>query len=210
MELEDIIERCKNGERQAQSWLYMRYSQQMLRICYRLVADKPHMLKLVADILDISNLESDCMEIQEIHLNEICQEVLQTASQLIQSTVALQYEPEDCDLLIQTDARNLQRLLFNVMNNSVKFTSAGSVKLQTCLRGETVHITVTDTGIGIPPEKAEWVFERFAKVYSYILGAGLGLSISRLIATSLGGKIYVDTEYTEGCRMKIELPISPN
>lgn len=166
------------------------------------------MLKLVADILDISNLESRCMQIQKVLLNDICQEVVSIASQLLPPNVKLHYTPENRDLSIHTDPANLQRLLINVLGNATKFTSAGSIKLHTYLKGETVHITVTDTGIGIPADKAEWVFERFAKIDLFIPGSGLGLSISRLIATCLGGKINVDTTYQQGCCIKIELPLN--
>lgn len=69
-----------------------------------------------------------------------------------------------------------------------------------------IEIVVTDTGIGIPEDKQEWVFERFTKVDEFTQGTGLGLAISRLAAQLLGGQIMIDSDYKEGCRMVFTLP----
>ena len=70
-----------------------------------------------------------------------------------------------------------------------------------------LEISVTDTGIGIPKEKQEKVFERFYKMNSFSQGTGLGLSISRTIAEKLGGSLHIDSSYTDGCRMVLTLPL---
>ena len=70
----------------------------------------------------------------------------------------------------------------------------------------TLQISVSDTGIGIPPEKQEWVFERFTKVDPFKPGSGIGLYLCRLIVTRLGGDIRVCPEYSGGCCIRIELP----
>lgn len=65
---------------------------------------------------------------------------------------------------------------------------------------------MTDTGIGVAPEKQEWVFERFTKVDTFKPGSGIGLYLCRLIVTRLGGQIRLDSQYRDGCRIEITLP----
>ncbi len=76
-------------------------------------------------------------------------------------------------------------------------------------RGRVVY-TVTDTGPGVPPEKAEAIFDRFTKLNDYVQGTGLGLSICRDIAEHMGASVYLDTTYTDGgARFVFEIPIVP-
>ena len=70
-----------------------------------------------------------------------------------------------------------------------------------------ILFSVTDTGIGIPADKQEAVFERFTKLDSFVPGTGLGLSISRMIAEKMGGTLLVDSTYTAGCRFILTLPL---
>ena len=96
----------------------------------------------------------------------------------------------------------------NLLHNAAKFTAAGRITLR-CRNDEsrrTLQISVSDTGIGIPPEKQEWVFERFTKVDPFKPGSGIGLYLCRLIVTRLGGDIRVCPEYSGGCCIRIELP----
>ena len=72
-----------------------------------------------------------------------------------------------------------------------------------------MRITVTDSGCGIPAEKAEWVFDRFTKNDDFSQGTGLGLYLCRIIAGRLNGNIFVDTTYTTGARFILTLPIQP-
>mgnify|MGYP002600133984 CR=1 FL=1 len=82
------------------------------------------------------------------------------------------------------------------------------IKCDSLLEAEKkLEISVTDTGIGIPKEKQEKVFERFYKMNSFSQGTGLGLSISRTIAEKLGGSLHIDSSYTDGCRMVLTLPL---
>ena len=109
----------------------------------------------------------------------------------------------------QTNAFYLSRVIGNLLSNSAKFTESGTITL-TCNidkeKGQLV-ISVTDTGIGIPADKQEWVFERFTKVDDFKPGTGLGLYICRIIIQRLGGQIRIDTGYTSGCKMVVTLPV---
>jgi len=71
-----------------------------------------------------------------------------------------------------------------------------------------MHFTVADTGCGIPADKCEYIFERFTKLDSFSQGAGLGLPIARMVAQHLGGTLTLDTNYTEGAKFDLVIPVT--
>ena len=110
--------------------------------------------------------------------------------------------------IIPTNVFYMTRVIDNLLQNAAKFTAAGSVTLS-CEKDDSkrrLRIRVADTGIGIDPDKREWVFERFAKVDPFKPGSGIGLYLCRLIVTRLGGEIRVCPEYRAGCCIDIGLP----
>lgn len=110
---------------------------------------------------------------------------------------------------VQTNVFYLSRVIGNLLSNAAKFTESGTITL-TCHvekeKGQLV-ISVADTGIGIPADKQEWVFERFTKVDDFKPGTGLGLYICRIIIQRLGGQIRIDSGYASGCKMVVTLPV---
>ena len=107
-----------------------------------------------------------------------------------------------------TNVFYMTRVIDHLLQNAAKFTAAGSVTLS-CEKDDSqrrLRIRVADTGIGIDPDKREWVFERFAKVDPFKPGSGIGLYLCRLIVTRLGGEIRVCPEYRAGCCIDIVLP----
>jgi signal transduction histidine kinase len=110
---------------------------------------------------------------------------------------------------MNTDGQRLQQVLINLLSNAAKFTPKGfiTLRLEADTQQRIATFTVEDTGCGIPPEKAERVFERFEKLDEYAQGTGLGLSISKVIVERLGGRIWVDTSYQEGARFIFTLPL---
>lgn len=139
----------------------------------------------------------------------LCAERLELQRQLGDNpAVGYAYEAVEEGIEIPTNAFYLTRVLDNLLHNAAKFTAAGRITLR-CRNDEsrrTLQISVSDTGIGIPPEKQEWVFERFTKVDPFKPGSGIGLYLCRLIVTRLGGDIRVCPEYSGGCCIRIELP----
>ena len=97
-------------------------------------------------------------------------------------------------------------MVSNLIGNAFKFTTNGSVSYGYRRKGNEIEFHVSDTGIGIDPDKREWVFERFAKVDPFKPGSGIGLYLCRLIVTRLGGEIRVCPEYRAGCCIDIVLP----
>ena len=102
----------------------------------------------------------------------------------------------------------MTRVIDNLLQNAAKFTATGSITV--CCekddRERRFHILVADTGIGIAPDKQEWVFDRFTKVDSFKPGSGIGLYLCRLIVTRLWGAIRVCPDYRAGCCIEITLP----
>lgn len=116
--------------------------------------------------------------------------------------------PETFTLL--TSKTMVKHLLRNVISNAIKFTNKGSITIESYLTDDDtwMNFAVTDTGIGIPADKREMVFERFYKIDTFVHGTGLGLSICRVIAERLHGTITLDETYTEqGTRIVFRLPV---
>lgn len=162
------------------------------------------LLNLVNDVLDLSRMETGDMnfKLQDYPLTECCQQALDSVRHRIPENVKLTYTPDPSPVTVHTDRLRLQQLLINLLTNAAKFTHEGEINLayEKEKGGKTVRIAVTDTGCGIPLEKQAAIFKRFEKLDDYKPGAGLGLSICRLIAEHLGGNIWVDSSYTKGAR----------
>lgn len=174
-----------------------------------------HLLALINDVLDLSRVESGKMvlEASSFSLKNFLEEVLRLIKGLAASKkVKLSFEiPEDLGE-IQADQRKVKQVIYNLLSNAIKFTPAGGeVGLRTRRDGAGIEITVWDTGIGIPPEDLENVFEAFRRlgdVYTQETeGAGLGLTISKKIVELHGGRIWIESGGTGmGTTAKFTLP----
>ena len=162
------------------------------------------LLKLVGDILDISILDSE-VEIKHnaVDVNACCQASIDAAGASFDPGVRLIFEPACDELIINSPYNYIVQVLDNLLGNASKFTHEGSVTLAYEVKKEENQLifTVTDTGIGIPVEEQERVFERFVKLDNFSQGAGLGLSICRIVAERLGGYLRIDKGYTQGTRI---------
>ena len=162
------------------------------------------LLKLVGDILDISILDSE-VEIKHnaVDVNACCQASIDAAGASFDPGVRLIFEPACDELIINSNYSYIVQVLDNLLGNASKFTHEGSVTLAYEVKKEENQLifTVTDTGIGIPVEEQERVFERFVKLDNFSQGAGLGLSICRIVAERLGGYLRIDKGYTQGTRV---------
>ena len=170
------------------------------------------LLHLINDILDISRMESGKIKFvwEECDVVELCQTALSTAEYGRKTSALFLFETPVASLVIKTDAQRLKQVLINLLSNAAKFTPSGSIKLAIAIdkQHQQLELSVSDTGCGIPPDKSEKVFERFEKLNEYSQGTGLGLAISRLIVENLGGKIWVDKDYTEGARFVFTHPLT--
>lgn len=160
---------------------------------------------LISDILDVADSDHGNYRISLSHVtvNSVCRSALSAVEFRVPSSVKA-YVTTDFpdDFSVTSDSRRIQQVLINFLTNACKNTERGEIHLH-CSSTENpgrVTFSVTDTGKGIPKEKAELIFNRFTKLDQYVQGSGLGLNICRTIADKLGGEVYLDTSYTDGAR----------
>lgn len=180
--------------------------------CYDIIEQNSNLLlKLIDDIIDLSNLEIGKMkfQIKDYEAVTLCRNVIETVEKIKQTNANVYFETEFEELTIHTDKARFQQLLINLLINATKFTQQGSIILSLKQKSESeVLLSITDTGCGIAPEKQDAIFNRFEKLNEEAEGSGLGLSICQLIIEQLNGKIWIDKSYTDGCRFCFTHPIS--
>lgn len=178
------------------------------------------LITLVNDILDLSKFESGLykLSLNDANVSEVCHIVVNSVKARVADGVQMILDVPDDEIVINTDGQRLQQLLINLLTNACKYTTNGRIvlschrKLQSSnadlMPGKSVvEFAVTDTGVGIPKDKSNAVFDRFEKLDNFKQGTGLGLSICKQIATLLGGEIFVDVNYTQGARFVFLHPI---
>lgn len=169
------------------------------------------LLQLITDVLDLSYLdgEHDIPTQTIADITGVCQTCIDQVRALLKPDVKLIFTPERKEFTMQTNPDRISQILMNLLQNAAKFTKQGSITLSYHIREDEklVLIYVTDTGVGIPADKQEAVFERFTKLDTFVPGTGLGLSISRMIAEKMGGSLVIDHTYSTGCRFVLTLPL---
>lgn len=170
------------------------------------------LLKLVDDVLEVSKIEAGKLKFNIGEHDVVA--LVNTAAKIAETNnksddVEIRVATSISHLTIETDRERLLQVLANLTTNAKKCTEHGSITiaLEKQPNDDMISISVSDTGCGIPKEKAQEVFERFSKLDSFRQGTGLGLSICRAFVEELGGKIWVDTTYTEGARFVFTHPI---
>ena len=166
---------------------------------------------MMNDMLGIADMENGrySVHMAPTDLNEMARQALKTIESRVQLGVKLEYLPGiSDDARYLTDGMRVQQIFINFLTNACKYTETGEIISGSSLEENPGLITfyVADTGPGVPVDKAEEIFDRFVKLDAHKQGAGLGLSICRLIATSLGGKVWLDTSYTKGARFVLTIP----
>ena len=191
--------------------LILCYNEETKEFVNIIKANTDDLLRLVTDVLTLSELDQYDKLPTDIRtdINIVCQMSIEAAGVQERDTVAFHFRPERENLIILSHPERISQLLTNLIHNAIKFTDHGSIELAySVLEAEKkLEISITDTGIGIPKEKQEAVFERFFKMNSFSQGTGLGLSICRTIAEKSGGSLRIDPFYTDGCRMVLTLPL---
>ncbi len=171
--------------------------------------------RLLTNILDdlilVSNMESgvELPDAETCQANDIMTNAMNTAHPLVADDVTLNCLCDPPTLVVTTYPGLIRLILNRLLDNAAKFTKEGHITLGCCQEGDKLHFAVSDTGPGIPTEKREYIFERFAKIDSFVQGAGLGLSIARMIAERLGGTLTLDSDYNEGAKFDLIIPINP-
>jgi signal transduction histidine kinase/DNA-binding response OmpR family regulator len=179
----------------------------------KILISSDHLLRLINDILDLSKIEAGRMEVRPVpvDLRQIVDACLRTVEPLVKSDRLrlVQAIPSDLPVLF-SDGEKLKQILINLLSNAVKFTEAGTVTVSARRDADTVSVSVSDTGIGIPEHALELIFEEFRQVDSSSTrkygGTGLGLSISRHLARLLGGDIAVQSKAGAGSTFILTIP----
>ncbi len=175
------------------------------------------LLNLINDIIDISKIEAQELKIEKINCNleTLFGQLKTTFDQLKKERgkdhlkLSLKVPKKLKDLYIVTDPERLQQVMSNLIGNALKFTEEGTINFGYKLIDDKLQCFVQDTGIGIPEEKLEVIFERFQQVekQEYVhQGTGLGLSISKGIITLLEGTLSVVSEVGKGSTFSFEIP----
>jgi signal transduction histidine kinase/CheY-like chemotaxis protein len=180
----------------------------------KILISAEHLLALINDILDLSKIEAGRMEVHaaSVDLDPLIDLCLRTVEPLVRSErLRLVKETEPGLPSLLTDQDKLKQILVNLLSNGVKFTEEGTITVSASRRHGQVAIAVADSGIGIPADKLELIFEEFRQVDSSSTrrysGTGLGLSISRRLARLLGGDIIVQSTIGVGSTFTVTLPL---
>jgi signal transduction histidine kinase len=186
----------------------------------RINAAGRHLIALVNDVLDLSKIEADDMDLnnQEVDLDALVEEVIATAEPLIRkqdNRFTLQMLPNTGTIV--ADALKLRQSLLNLLSNAAKFTSKGTITLTVLRRqtpqGERVMFEVRDTGIGISQEGLAKLFRSFSQAErdtsARYGGTGLGLALTRRFCESMGGSVEVESQAGVGSSFKLEIPTAP-
>jgi signal transduction histidine kinase len=171
-----------------------------------------HLLGLINDVLNFAKLEAGRIHftMSEVPLRETLAEVDDlTAPQV--GAKGLSYENKGCatDIVLRADREKLRQIVLNLVSNAVKFTpSGGHITLECSIQGGSASVSVRDTGIGIPPDKVEAIFEPFVQVGKELNreGTGLGLSISRELARAMQGDLTAKSTLGSGSVFTVSLP----
>lgn len=166
---------------------------------------------LVNDMLDIADMENGRYAIHEspTNVNEVARLAIKAVEYRIPPGVNLIREPGTPeDVLYMTDGMRVQQILINFLTNACKYCNGKDIVIGSSLTETPGYITfyVADHGPGVPVEEAESIFQRFIKLDYSKQGAGLGLSICRMVAQSMQGKVWLDTSYTDGARFVLAIP----
>ncbi|MFL0197643.1 PocR ligand-binding domain-containing protein [Clostridium sp. WILCCON 0269] len=176
--------------------------------CFRL-------LRLINNLIDVTKVDSGLFEVNLINCNivNIIEEItLSTAEYVAANNLNLIFDTDVEEKIIACDPDKIERIILNLLSNCIKFTDkGGSIFVNVIDEEDYITIVVEDTGIGIPKEKLNLIFERFRQVDKSIRrnheGSGIGLSLVKSLIEMQGGNISVESEYKKGTKFTIRIPI---
>ena len=181
----------------------------------RVLSNGKHLLALINEVLDLAKVEAGRMEliIEDVDLAQLCVETVQQLegqAKLKEGAVALIADVPDEVTPVRTDSAKLKQVIINLVGNALKFTHEGSVtvRLETAADGKTpTAIAVQDTGIGIPEDRLDAIFEAFQQAEAGTSrkygGTGLGLALSRSICLLMGYDLIVESQVGKGSTFRI-------
>ncbi len=192
----------------------------------QILASGQHLLSLIDDVLDFSKIEAGKMHLHlgMVDIGKLIEQVIGvTALRACGKGLKLVIdESVDAPAQVLSDAKRLAQILVNLTTNAIKFTDQGEVRLSLHQQGDRLHITVSDTGMGIPAERLGELFQPFVQVHDRShdklhdqardahgsqAGTGLGLAICKHLVSLMGGSIVVQSELGSGTSFSVTLPL---
>lgn len=182
----------------------------------RILSNVDLITTIVDEVLELANSESEHSvkpdsEMSDVMINVLCRKLLHTSENNTNEGVDIRYSTNVADdFTVRTHPSTVNRILTHLIDNAQKFTEKGYIELSCdySKSAQKVNLIVTDTGVGIKPEDRERIFELFEKATgNFKEGIGLGLSISKRLAATLGADITLDEKYTEGSRFIFSIPM---
>ena len=180
----------------------------------RIQRNQRHLLSLIDDVLTFAKIEADqlSLDLKPVEVRGALEELDPVvAPDLQRKALTLACSACDPSLAVRADAAKLRQVLLNLVGNAIKFTPIGGrIALSAVPNGDTVRISVTDTGIGIPADQVDRVFEPFFQAERgptrRFPGVGLGLAIARDLARAMRGDVRIETTGPAGTTVSLELP----
>ena len=174
-----------------------------------------HLLELINEVLTFARLEAGEEKVmaEEVPLAEVISDAALLVEPLaLTKSLEFDYQVPSGSTILYSDARKIRQILVNLLTNAVKFTDEGQVALATNVEGNVVRFEVRDSGPGIPPEDQEHLFDPFWQADNSATrragGTGLGLSVTRRLASLLGGEISVQSSVGSGSTFTVRLPLT--
>ncbi len=186
-----------------------KYLNMISQNCFRLI-------KLVSNIIDITKIDSGFypLEFKKMNIVSIVENVTMSIEEYANNKgIQLQFDTDTEEAIVSCDSDAIERIMLNLLSNSIKFTNNGDCVNVTIKSGqESVMIEVEDTGIGIPEDKLERIFDRFVQVDKTFTrqheGSGIGLTLVRNLVELHGGTISAKSQLTKGSVFMVALPLA--
>ncbi len=185
-----------------------KYHKVMKQNCYRL-------LRLVNNLIDLSKFDSGFLKLNLCNKNivSVVEEITLSVVDYVENRgLSITFDTDVEEKIIAVDEDKIERIILNLLSNSIKFTDkGGSILISISDRGDRIAISVRDTGIGIPKDKLEAIFERFTQVDKTLArnreGSGIGLSLVKALVEMHGGIIKISSIEGKGSEVYMELPV---
>jgi signal transduction histidine kinase len=178
-----------------------------------------HLLNLINEVLDMAKIESGRLSLtfEAINLRELLVDVLETTTpQASAKGIYLETDADSADdLVVNADQIRIRQVMLNLVGNAIKFTETGGITVQIKKTGDWVRMQFRDTGIGVPIDKLETIFEAFSQVDTSTTrkagGTGLGLPISRRLVEMHGGRLWAESKGVAGAGsiFHLDIPVHP-
>jgi PAS domain S-box-containing protein len=179
----------------------------------RIRRSQQHLMHIITDLLNFSRIEAGQLsyDISPFALSDSIRAVFPLIEPQAKSKgISLNVGEDDADCLALADRAKVDQIVLNLLSNAVKFTGSGGNVRVSCEAKDLARITITDTGVGIPPDKLEAIFEPFVQLGRSLSsaheGTGLGLSISRDLARAMNGELTATSDAGKGSTFTLSLP----